>query len=208
MHNKNNTLEKIALFLFKKSWVTLLLFLILATTLGFLIFSYYVIRVQGEEFSYRGEVETPDYELYERVVNWYGVDKEGLRDDSEEEEGEDQGEEIITEEEEEEEEIITEEEEEEEEEEEIDEEELINEEEITEDDISDEEIEDVLANTLFELYEFTEGRLPTVSERAIVWEDLELGEADEYMGTRDQNIEFLQRLKEEMDNTDKDEKSN
>ena len=75
-------------------------------------------------------------------------------------------------------------------------------------DISDEELEEVLADTLFDLYEFTEGSFPTISERAIVWQDLGLGSADNYRGTRRQNIEFLERLKEEMDNTDKDEKSN
>ncbi len=75
-----------------------------------------------------------------------------------------------------------------------------------EEDISDEELEEVLADTLFELYEFTEGVFPAISERAVVWQDLGLGSADNYKGTRRQNIEFLERLKEEIDNTDQHEK--
>lgn len=69
---------------------------------------------------------------------------------------------------------------------------------LNNEDISEGELEDILAETLFELYEFKEGNLPTIEERALVWEDLGLGDAQDYKGSFSQNILFLQKLKDEL----------
>ncbi len=61
-----------------------------------------------------------------------------------------------------------------------------------------EEIEDLLARTLFEFYQEKEEDMPQIEERAQIWETLGLGDAEEYRGLYQQNILFLEALKEKM----------
>ena len=42
--------------------------------------------------------------------------------------------------------------------------------------------------------------MPLISERALIWEDLGLGSADDYRGDYNQNIKLLEVLKEKMSN--------
>lgn len=63
--------------------------------------------------------------------------------------------------------------------------------------ISEEDLELALAKTLFELYEFDNSEMPTISERAKIWEDLGIGNKENYRGSYSQNITLLEKLKEE-----------
>lgn len=64
--------------------------------------------------------------------------------------------------------------------------------------ILEKELEIDLAETLFELYEFEGNEMPTISERAKIWEDLSLGDSNNYKGSYSQNIRLLSQLKEEL----------
>jgi len=67
-------------------------------------------------------------------------------------------------------------------------------------DLSIEALENLLAQTLFEFYEMRGEGMPPISERALIWEELGLGTAQEYRGTYAQNILFLKTLKEIISN--------
>ncbi len=207
-----NILERIANLLSAKFKFILVILLLACSAFSFFIFNVYVANPQEKEFDTQLNLEVPDYELYQKIAEerlGKVIDQEGEETD---EEGEgDIDEEKVDEEEAEDEEGDEEEREEtdEDDKEETDEDdELPTDEDLENNNISDEELEDFLANTLFELYEFTEGSLPTVSERAKVWEDLGLGGQDEYVGSRSQNIKFLEELKEKMDNNKENEEGN
>ncbi len=58
------------------------------------------------------------------------------------------------------------------------------------------ELEDLLVRTLFEFYEMRGEGMPPISERALIWEELELGSAQEYRGIYSQNITLLETLME------------
>lgn len=68
-----------------------------------------------------------------------------------------------------------------------------------EEDLSMEDLEDLLAQTLFEFYEMRGEGMPPISERALIWEELGLGNAQEYRGIYSQNILLLGTLKEMID---------
>ena len=65
-----------------------------------------------------------------------------------------------------------------------------------EEDLSMEDLENLLAQTLFEFYEMRGEGMPPISERALIWEELGLGSAQEYRGIYSQNIILLGTLKE------------
>ncbi len=140
-----------------------------------IFFNYFVIGSQERVFSQ--DVETPELrrELFARIAEERIAKEEGVDSEKDEDIEDDQGQESK--------EIKTDEE---------------SNQQVDED-ISEEELEEVLADTLFELYEFTDGELPSIAERAVVWEDLGLGDREEYRGTYSQNILFLERLIEEID---------
>lgn len=74
--------------------------------------------------------------------------------------------------------------------------------------LSEERIQELLANPQIQelletsnLYEFyiAEGEtFLTIEERARIWQELELGQEEEYQGTYSQNIKFLLELKQEL----------
>lgn len=74
--------------------------------------------------------------------------------------------------------------------------------------LSEERTQELLSNPLIQelleasnLYEFytTKGELLlTIEERATIWQELELGRAEDYQGTYSQNIKFLSELKKEL----------
>ncbi len=66
--------------------------------------------------------------------------------------------------------------------------------------LSEENLESLLIKTLFEFYQTKEDTMPLISERALIWEDLGLGSADDYRGDYNQNIKLLEVLKEKMSN--------
>ncbi len=74
---------------------------------------------------------------------------------------------------------------------------------LNKENFSAEEIEELLAQTLFQFYEKKGMGMPQISERAQIWEDFQLGKAEEYKGLYEQNILLLRKLKEKMENTDK-----
>ncbi|MGM0439187.1 MAG: hypothetical protein ACQEP3_01980 [Patescibacteria group bacterium] len=174
--NKTKTkkfFEKLALLLANKSIIVILFFILICLIIAFIIFNLYLTKVIEKEFVIDQETSTVNYQLYDEVINdWKSseteIDNDLLRLEGD---GENPEKEI---------------------------EEGEEEEVVEEDNLSEEELESELADTLFELYEFTEGELPSLSERAIIWQDLGLGNSDNYRGTYSQNIELLKRLKEEL----------
>lgn len=67
---------------------------------------------------------------------------------------------------------------------------------LIEENLSMEDLEDLLVQTLFEFYETKGEGMPPISERALIWEELGLGNAQEYQGIYSQNILLLRTLKE------------
>ncbi len=65
-----------------------------------------------------------------------------------------------------------------------------------EEEITAAELEELLARTLFEFYEMRGEGMPPISERALIWEELGLGSAQEYRGIYSQNILLLGILME------------
>jgi len=74
--------------------------------------------------------------------------------------------------------------------------------------LSEERTQELLSNPLIQellkttnLYEFytTKGdKFLMIAERAQIWQELELGRAEDYEGTYSQNILFLSELKKEL----------
>lgn len=54
------------------------------------------------------------------------------------------------------------------------------------------------ATTLYEFYKIKGGNLPTISERARMWQEKGLGKAEDYQGFYNQNINLLAALKKEL----------
>ena len=75
-------------------------------------------------------------------------------------------------------------------------------EDFNEEDFSAEEIEEMLARTIYQFYEKRGMGMPQISERAQVWEDFQLGSAEEYKGLYEQNVLLLRKLKEKMERTE------
>ncbi len=68
-----------------------------------------------------------------------------------------------------------------------------------EEDISPQELEDILSNTLYEFYSLRGDHMPPIEERALIWEELGLGKAQEYRGYYFQNVIFLNFLLDKME---------
>ncbi len=67
-----------------------------------------------------------------------------------------------------------------------------------EEEITPETLEEILAQTLFDFYEMRGEGMPPISERALIWEELGLGTAEDYRGIYTQNVSLLGILKEMM----------
>ena len=78
---------------------------------------------------------------------------------------------------------------------------IIEEETIIEDNISLEDFEEILAQTIFDFYKIKGEEMPLIPERALIWEELGLGKAEDYRGTHFQNISLLGALKKIMENS-------
>jgi hypothetical protein len=69
----------------------------------------------------------------------------------------------------------------------------------TEELLSDPNIQALLkSSNLYEFYKTKGGELMLIEDRAEIWEELLLGNRDEYSGTYNQNILFLEELKKEL----------
>lgn len=177
--------EKLALFLYRKVIFVLLFFVIISVGAGYGIFHIFISKSLGEDFNPTVNTPAPSYDSLDYLQKNQKEKGENKNPFIEEEVEEVEGEPRI---EEEEEDVL----------EETQEEDPIEEDPEPEE-MTSRELESVLADNLFELYEFTDGELPSISERALVWEDLGLGDSEDYRGTYNQNILFLERLIEEMD---------
>lgn len=174
--------EKIALFLANRPLFIIITYTLICFGIGFLLFYLYTTKPQEKDISFSKTVAKPNQQLYEEITSSSSNKKK--KEEEENESGKEEGDKK---------------------EEEIQEEDSQNEnseseEDINQEDLSKEELEDVLANTLFQLYEFNGDQLPSISERAQIWEDLGLGTESEYMGRYQQNILLLNRLREEISN--------
>lgn len=177
-----NFFEKLALFLYRKAILVLIIFVIISVGVGYIIFQLLILNPLEEDFNPAATTPTPNYELLNNLQKEEsdlvqdpfrgdgGVVEERQEDDETEEEV-DKSEEDLEE----------------------------TAEDLEVEEMTDDQLESVLVDNLFELYEFTDGELPSISERAVVWEDLGLGDREEYRGTYSQNILFLERLVEEID---------
>jgi|GEM_PF-3287046 len=168
-------------YLIKKPSIVIFLIIIFCT---FLTLFYFLIA--RSSLDYESDHPELDYEYYSRVVSRWEEDKE--RQDEEEyfsiffpskELEEDDKEPEITEE--------------------VENDNAEEHEELEEQIIDHERVEEMLTETLFEFFQEREGEMPEIRERAEVWEELGLGEAEEYRGLYEQNIIFLRTLKEVMD---------
>ncbi len=172
MDNSNKKIkkffEKLALILYKRSILVLLIFVIISIGAGFAIFQILISNPLEKEFDSAVSTPTPNYDLLDDFQKEEEASEDPFID---EEDLQEEDEETVEE----------------------------TAEELEVEEMTDSELETVLADNLFELYEFTDGELPSISERSLVWEDLGLGDREEYRGTYSQNILFLERLVEEID---------
>ncbi len=179
------------------------LFVILSFILFSLLFSlfliyFYIYLPTTGEFQPEGRVPVVREDLYQDLATYYQLEQEELEEgngedlpreedveEDEEDIAEETGEEGLAEDAEEDEESGEDEEDEETEE---------------QSEVNEEEIDSVLAETLFRYYRMSEEELPPISERALIWEEFGLGEADDYRGSYEQNVALLNYLRERMSN--------
>ncbi len=191
--NIKYSFEKLALFFANKSVFIIISYTFICLLIGFGLIYFYVLNPLEKEFSAEGAAPHPDLDSYNELVSsleeepdeivafdiFNSEGYQGPVTEPEEPEEDEESEEVDDE-----------------EVEEKDDEEAQQEE--TQEDISNEDLESALARNLFELYEFADGELPSVSERALIWEDLGIGDSDDYYGTYRQNLILLEHLREEV----------
>ncbi len=68
--------------------------------------------------------------------------------------------------------------------------------------ISFEDLESILAQTIYEFYNFKGDRIPSIYQRSLIWKELGLGDSKDYRGDYNQNIIFLKQLKENFSKED------
>ena len=187
--------EKTIWFLIRNPVLAVFLSLVLSLFLGFIIFYQYIFFPTQKDFSFDHDIVEFDKRTYQRVLEeWERRDKrieligeQEYKDvffivpEKNDKPAEIPVEETINDLDEEPEEDIV--------------EKLLEKE---EEELSPEELEIVLAETLFEFYRMRDEEMPKITERALVWEELGLGEAGEYKGHYHQNVVLLQTLKEKL----------